>query len=175
MGAWIAEKTNGVLKPQLSPDSSTLLAILNTLYFYGGWANPFAEERTADDVFVREDGSEVMVPYLNQTEDSGTFKKGDGYTLSFLRTNNGCRVMFLLPDEGRTIDEFLESPERLRAVMGAEEDGWSNAKVIWQVPKFDFGSSYKLEAMLKNMGMERMFGDQAEFSGISSEKLLYLT
>lgn len=171
MGAWIAEKTNGVLEPQLAPDPSTLLAILNTLYFYGGWAEPFQEQNTQEDVFTLEDGSQVTVPYMNRTEMMGAFRKGEGCTLSWLGTNNNCRMVFLLPDEGKTVGDFLESPERLKTAMDVSEDAMTPGKVVWKVPKFDFGSSYRLESTLAAMGMDRMFGGNAELGGISPEPL----
>lgn len=171
MGDWIARKTSGVLAPQLNMDPSTLLAILNTLYFYGGWAEPFLEENTQEDVFTLEDGSQVTVPYLNRTEMTGAFRKGEGYTLSWLGTNNNCRMVFLLPDEGKTVGEFLDSPEKLEAALDGKEDAWIQGKVVWKVPKFDFGSSYRLESALAAMGMDRMFGGNAEFGGISPEAL----
>ena len=171
MGAWIAEKTNGVLEPQLAPDPSTLLAILNTLYFYGGWAEPFQEQNTQEDVFTLEDGGQVTVPYMNRTEMMGAFRKGEGCTLSWLGTNNNCRMVFLLPDEGKTVGEFLESPEKLETAMDVSEDAMTPGKVVWKVPKFDFGSSYRLESTLAAMGMDRMFGGNAELGGISPEPL----
>lgn len=172
MGEWISQKTRGVLAPQLEPDPATLLAIINTLYFYGGWAEPFSEEMTQEDVFYLEDGGQAVIPYLNRTQMEGAFKRGEGYTLSYLGTNNNCRMVFLLPDEDRAVGEFLESPERLRDAMEVKEEDWVSGKVIWKVPKFDFGSSYQLNDTLKAMGMERMFEGQAEFGGISPEPLM---
>ena len=172
MGEWIAEKTRGVLAPQLDIDPATLLVILNTLYFYGGWAEPFSEEMTREDVFHLENGGEVAVPYLNRTQMEGAFKRGEGYTLSYLGTNNGCRMMFLLPNEDRTVGEFLESPKRLENAMEVKEEDWVSGKVIWKVPKFEFGSSYQLRDTLKAMGMDRMFEGQAEFGGISPDPLM---
>ena len=172
MGEWIAEKTRGVLAPQLDIDPATLLVILNTLYFYGGWAEPFSEEMTREDVFHLENGGEVAVPYLNRTQMEGAFKRGEGYTLSYLGTNNGCRMMFLLPNEDRTVGEFLESRERLENAMEVKEEDWVSGKVIWKVPKFEFGSSYQLRDTLKAMGMDRMFEGQAEFGGISPDPLM---
>ena len=171
MGEWIAQKTNGVLVPQLAIDPATLLVILNTLYFYGGWVEPFSEEMTQEDVFYQEDGRQVAVPYLNRTQMEGKFKKGEGYTVSYLETNNGCRMMFLLPDEERMVKDFLESPQKLRDALEVREEDWIRGKVIWKVPKFDFGTSYSLNDTLKAMGMERMFGSQAEFGGISPETM----
>lgn len=169
MGEWIARKTNDVLQPQLNPGSETVLSILNTLYFYGSWMEPFDEEMTQEDIFTLEDEEQVTIPYLNRTEMMGSFKKGNGYTLSFLSTSNDCRMVFLLPEEGRNIEEFLETPDKLKAVMEVEE--WTQGKVTWKVPKFHFGSSYRLEDTLKVMGMERMFDSSAEFEGISWEPL----
>jgi hypothetical protein len=39
---------------------------------------------------------------MNRTEMMGAFRKGEGCTLSWLGTNNNCRMVFLLPDEGWT-------------------------------------------------------------------------
>ena len=172
MGEWISQKTRGVLSPRLEPDPATLLAILNTLYFYGGWAEPFSGEMTQEDAFYLEEGGQVVVPYLNRTQMEGAFKRGEGYTLSYLGTDNNCRMMFLLPDEDRTVGEFLESQERLGEALEVKEEDWVSGKVVWKVPKFDFGSSYQLKDTLKAMGMERMFGEQAEFGGISPDPLM---
>ena len=172
MGGWIAKKTNGVMDPQIYVNPETLLAIINTLYFYGGWADPFPREMTKEDAFHLEEGGQVTVSYLNRTQREGAFKRGDGYTLSYLNTNNGCRMVFLLPEEGRTVGEFLESPERLREAMEVKEEEWVSGKVIWKIPKFNFGSSYSLNETLKAMGMEKMFDGQAEFGGISPAPLM---
>lgn len=172
MGGWIAKKTNGVMDPQIYANPETLLAIINTLYFYGGWADPFPREMTKEDAFHLEEGGQVTVSYLNRTQREGAFKRGDGYTLSYLNTNNGCRMVFLLPEEGRTVGEFLESPERLREAMEVKEEEWVSGKVIWKIPKFNFGSSYSLNETLKAMGMEKMFDGQAEFGGISPAPLM---
>jgi len=171
MGSWIAEKTRGVLEPQLETDPETMLAILNTLYFYGAWMTPFPEEQTKPDDFTREDGSKMEVLYLNRTDMMGSFYKGDGYTVSSLPTNNRCRMVFLLPEDGRTAAEFLQEPENLRNALAVDEEKWSRGEVIWKVPKFSFGSSYQLKDALCAMGMEQMFGGQADFGGISQDPL----
>lgn len=171
MGEWIAHKTKGVLAPQITTDSGTLLTILNTLYFYGGWREPFSQEMTQEDSFTREDGGRITVPYLNRTELTGEFQKREGGTLSYLSTDNNCRMVFLLPDEGRTVGEFLESPQKLRASMELTDEDWKIGKVIWKVPKFSFGSSYPLKDTLIAMGMERMFDSEAELGDISTEPL----
>lgn len=171
MGDWISRKTNGAMNPQIVPDEDTLLAIVNTLYFYGGWITPFQEEMTKTDEFTREDGSKVSCPFLNRTEQMGSFKRGDGYLTSYLYTNNNCQMVFLLPDEGKTVEEFLESPEILQEAMSMDETKWNSGIVTWKIPKFSFGSSLDLKQALQSLGADRMFEDSAEFGAISAQPL----
>lgn len=172
IAGWISEQTNGVLKPSLNLESDTMLAIVNTLYFYGGWRTPFSEMRTADDRFTKADGSAVTVPFMNRVDTMGRFRRGDGYTVSSLHTNNDCSMVFVLPDQGRSVEEFLKTPEALEAVLAGTQEQWQSGEVTWKVPKFSFGSSMKLVELLKSMGVKNMFlPEQAEFGKISDMPL----
>lgn len=172
IGRWIAEHTEGVLTPQITMDSETMLALVNTLYFYGGWSEPFQKEFTEEDTFHLENGENVTVPFLNRMDSMGSFRKGDGYLMSAINTNNDCEMVFVLPDEDRTAAEFLENPVLLADVMSVDEQKSVRGEVVWKVPKFSFGSSFQLEQMLKGMGMEQMFEENAQFGGISSQPLM---
>ncbi len=165
IGDWISEHTNGVLSPELTMSPETLLAIVNTLYFYGGWTEPFHEGDTEDDFFYLSDGETVTVPFMYKDDLSGTGYKGDGYSFSYLVTGNNCQMIFVLPDEGKSVDDLLENSEILENAF--DDSGAGPVEVIWQIPKFSFGSSYDLERSLASLGIEKMFTDEAEFGGIS--------
>ncbi len=174
IGEWIAGQMEGVLAPemQLSPD--TVFAIINTLYFYGGWQDRFDEALTAEDRFTREDGSEVTAEFMNRTDSMRRFIKEDGYTLSALDTSNGCEVLFLLPDEGTDLAAFTGDGDRLRDIFAETDGRWKTGEVIWKIPKFSFGSSFDLEKTLRSLGMERMFDSLAAEFGDMSEDPLYV-
>lgn len=175
MGEWISLHTNGLLAPVLTVDPDTALSIINTLYFYGGWHSPFNEGATKEDSFTRKDGSVIDCLFLNKEERQGQFKKEEGCTLSYLTTNNSCQMVFLLPDEGKKIEDFLTSPEQLRELMDGEAK-WTRGRVIWKIPKFSFGSSFQLVDTMKDLGAEHIFDAQtAEFERISLEKPLYVS
>ena len=118
MGEWISEQTNGALAPTVELSPETLLSILNTLYFYGGWQDKFDENQTTEDVFYLENGGEVSVPFMNRTDPMGSFARGDGYTVSGLFTNNDGWVCEACP-EGE--DGFDYS---LRLYPEGEETGY---------------------------------------------------
>lgn len=171
IGNWISQETNGVMQPELQLPSDTMMAILNTLYFYGGWKDAFSEVETADDNFTKTDGSQVSCPFMNRVDNSGRFMKGDGCTVSALATGNDCSMVFLLPDQGRSVEEFLNTPERLETSMDTDYRKWKSGKVTWKVPKFSFGSTLQLAGLLQDMGMEKMFAPGAEFGKISGSPL----
>ena len=172
MGEWIGEQTEGVLTPRLELKPETLLAILNTLYFYGGWRDTFDEALTAEDSFTLEDGSQTEVPFMNRTDSMGSYIRGEGYTMAGLFTDHDCEMLFVLPDEGVEVQSLLEDPENMKEIFTGAPEEWTSGKIIWKVPKFSFGSSFELPEILKEMGMETMFdGAAADFSLMSDRSL----
>ncbi len=171
ISSWISRQTGGVLQPSLDLDSETMMTILNTLYFYDGWKDNFLKKKTADDNFNQSDGSKVVCAFMNRTEEFGKFRKGDGYTVSAMRTSNGCDMVFLLPDQGRSVEEILNTPELLQDAMSTDYKKWEGGEVSWKVPKFSFGSTLELSELLKAMGADKMFTKKAEFGKISKEPL----
>ena len=170
MGEWIAQKTNRILSAPVSPDPDNRISILNTLYFYGGWQSRFAKQDTREDIFTSAGGEAVPCLFLNQTIESGSFREGDGFRVSCLSTADS-QVVFLLPDEGRRAEDFLGSPELLRTVMNPEEGEWAEGEITWKIPKFSVRSSIDLVGPLQALGVERMFGEAAQFGRISQDPL----
>ena len=172
IGQWISEQTNSVLAPDLELSPDTVLAIINTLYYYGGWQFRFDESLTEEDVFFLEDGSELRTDFMNRTDTMASFIRGDGYILSGLPTNNSCEMLFLLPDKDTDIKELLSDSERLREAFSETEGRWETGEVVWKIPKFSFGSSYDLKSPLQEMGMESMFDSLiADFDNMSEDQL----
>lgn len=84
-------------------------------------------------------------------------------------------MVFLLPDEGRKIEDFLASPKQLMELMDGKSE-WSSGRVTWRVPKFSFGSSIQLADTMRQSGLEHIFDKQAaDFEQISLQKPLYIS
>lgn len=169
MGQWIKEKTNGVLEPELTKDEETVLALINTLYYYGSWKDKFPEEATKPDVFTRADGSEVTVDFMNMTVTGYPYREGDGYRASRINTGNNTSMVFVLPEEGRDLSELYATPEKLEEVLNGE---YETMKVNWKMPKFSFGSSMKLKETLEELGTKDMFLESADFGFMTDSPVL---
>lgn len=171
MENWIAEHTGGVLQPQLPRDKATLLALINTLYYYGAWEKEFPAEQTAEDVFHRADGTESQGDFMHVSLSDSRYEEGDGWraaSLGLRGDGRGDEMVFVLPDEGVSVEDLLSSPEKLGQALDLEEE---YRPVDWTVPRFAFGSSIDGNHLLESLGVTRMFTDLAEFPGISDRRL----
>jgi len=164
MGAWISEQTNGTLEYDFNPDPMQIMSILNTIYFYDQWTDRFNKDKTAQDDFYLANGDTVTCDFMNSRYGSHGFVKGDGFTRSALGLKEAGSMVFILPDEGVLIDDLLSSPEGIQALFESGES--QSGEVIWQVPKFSYGTSMKLVDAMKELGVIEAFSDTADFSGL---------
>lgn len=167
MSQWVANQTNGTLNPEFSTSTQQIMAILNTVYFKDEWTGRFLEDETAVDTFYLADGTPVECEFMNKVDSSAVFKKGEGFTSAELGLKNAGGVIFILLDEGITPQELLSSEEKVQEVFEGGER--CAGRINWQIPKFDFGSSFKLVDGLKALGVQAAFEENADFSGITDD------
>jgi serpin B len=165
MSKWVSENTNGILSPQIDIDKQQIMSILNTIYYKDQWTDRFDKDKTKPDTFYLSDGSKVQCDFMNSTDLSHGFIKGNGFTASSLDLKNGGSMIFVLPDKGVSVDSLISTPEKVASLFQNENTIFG--KVIFQVPKFSFGNSMELRDVLEGMGIKSAFRSNADFSGIT--------
>ena len=165
---WISDATNEkisqMIEPPIAPD--TIMYLINAVYFKGNWADEFNKEHTLNSLFYREDGrsEEVMMMSRNGSVEYG---QKDDFKVVRLPYENGKTAMYcILPEEGKSTNEFIEDldSEKWKIV----KDSISHTDdLILQIPRFQLEYGIKsLKGSLINLGMEDVFSDDADFSGI---------
>lgn len=160
-GEWVAEQTGGLLHPEFPVSEDQILSILNTIYLKDEWETQFHEGSVETAPFRLTDGSSKDAEFLRGSR-SGMAAQGDGFTRASLALAWNGEVVFILPDEGVSPEELMAGPERLGEVLGGGEE--FDADVIWKLPKFSFSMEETLTDMVMGMGVEKAFGDEADFS-----------
>lgn len=171
---WVSDQTEGRIKdliPQGLINRLTRLVLTNAIYFNAAWQYPFDEDMTQDGTFYLLDGDEVTVPMMRQTESFG-YAEGDGYQAVELAYDGGeLSMVILLPRAGQfkafegTIDARL-----VNAIVKALEP----RQVVLTMPKFEFESSFSLKETLTGMGMPVVFSEDADFSGMTGYRDLFI-
>lgn len=165
MSDWISKNTNGILAPKVDLDKEQLMSIINTIYYKDQWVDKFEEKETKPDTFYLKNGQEVKCDFMNSSYVTHSFTRGEGYTSSALGLKNSGSMVFVLPDKDVSIDSLLKSPEKAAKLF--EEENSIHGKVIFQIPKFSFGSSLSLKEALNSLGIKEAFKNNADFSGIT--------
>ena len=167
IAAWIREKTREKVKisdDAMEFDADTLAVLINTVYLKDGWRTPFDENLTEKGTFYGPDG-ERQAEYMRRTDAGGTVVRGDGYLRCALALREAGTMVFVLPDEGVSLDSLLGSPEGIRALLTGGEESVADISIL--LPKFSFQDRTDLEETLMGLGVRTCFSGGADFSAMT--------
>ncbi|MFO7918766.1 MAG: serpin family protein [Anaerolineae bacterium] len=171
---WVAEETEERIEdllPKNAIDRSTVLVLTNAIYFNAAWQHPFQEEQTEDGTFYLRDGEEVTVPMMNQTE-SFAYGEGEGYqALELPYEDEELSMVILLPKEGG-FEEFEGTLDagRVEAIV----QDMTRTSVNITMPKFSHEWDTSLKETLSALGMPVAFSSDADFSGMTGSRGLFI-
>jgi len=172
---WVSEKTEGKIEELIARGAitpGTRLVLTNAIYFNAAWAEPFEEEQTEDGAFRLLDGGEVTVPMMRQTTSFG-YAESQGYqAIELPYDGRELSMVILLPEDG----EF----EAFEAALDAEEmaaivDDLAYEQVNLTMPSFEFSSGFGLKDALMALGMPKAFSGEADFSGMTGSRGLFIS
>lgn len=176
--SWLNEQTGGLLREQVdglqfSPE--TVFALASTVCFCAKWESEFSEAFTEDGVFHGTDG-DVPCAYMCQSG-TGTYYWGEQFGAICRRFEMGGTMWFLLPDEGKTVDDLLADAEVLDFILANGK--WENCKdltVHQRIVKFDVSSQLDLSDGLQALGVTDVFdGADSDFSPMTDMDGLFLS
>ncbi|NIN69814.1 MAG: serpin family protein [Anaerolineae bacterium] len=171
---WVSEQTEGRIEdliPRGVIDALTRLVLTNAIYFNAAWSEPFWPELTEDGTFYLLDGGEVTVPMMRQTASFG-YAESEGYeAVELLYDGWQLSMVILLPEAGGF--EPFESSLRAEWVDAVLTD-LAPRQVALTMPRFEFDSGFSLGHALAEMGMPVAFSAEADFSGMTGSRELFI-
>ncbi len=179
INSWVADNTNNKITdliPQGALDENTRLVLTNAVYFKGTWAKAFNKEDTYQDNFRTAGGDNVDVQMMQRTDDKSVFGYAETQDMQILDmpySGGNISMMILLPKQDSqlsTLEQTLTSGK----LMGWESD-LKDQRVEVYIPKFKFDTEYLMAKDLQDMGMKAAFSPDADFSGMSGQKDLYIS
>ena len=160
---WMRNQTGGLLKKrtgrvELPPDDQ-LLVMASTVYFQSKWADEFNASNNEKAVFHTA-GGDVEATFMNKKEYHMNYYWGADCGAVQMYLENGSSMWFILPDEGKTVDDVLVSREYLTMITqsySSEDEGRKWMKVNLSVPQFDVSAGIDLKPGLQKVGLRRVF------------------
>ena len=169
---WCARNTGDKIKSIVEqiPDEA-MLYLINAVYFKGVWASKFDPELTRKETFHPADGATRQVDMMRQTSNFNYSTDENVARIELPYGNKAFTMILMLPHEGKTIDNALNSltNESLRGML----DNAQSFNVRLLLPRFKLECKYALEEKtLPAMGMKTPFSPvTADFGGISDVRL----
>lgn len=173
---WVEQQTHDKITDLIAPgvlSAVTRLVLTNAIYFKGAWEHEFWENATETAPFHVSRQQDVRSPLMHQVEDLPYAETDLAQIVALPYAGGDLSLVVLLP---KAIDGF----ERLEAELTAENvERWTSdlreRKVQLWLPKFKTTSEFSLGETLDSLGMTLAFSEQADLSGISASKDLFIS
>ncbi|XP_037825430.1 serine protease inhibitor 42Dd isoform X1 [Lucilia sericata] len=179
INSWVENKTNGKITNLVTPgnfNALTRLVLLNALHFKGDWEKKFDESHTQEDDFWIAEEQAVKVNYMNQKAKFGYgyFEELNCQALEMPYKDSDLSMFVLLPNEREGLKDLAEKLQDINLVDLADQ--MNTEEVVVKFPKFKVDYSVELCNVLKELGITKAFGGEANFSNIlESPEDLYVS
>jgi serpin B len=175
INGWVEEKTANKIRDLIPAgvlDNLTRMVLVNAIYFKGDWAAKFDPQLTREGSFWVKPDQETKAQMMTCRHTFRIAEFDDLQLLELPYAGGSLSMLVILPLEvdGLMGVELSLTPERLKKWSGSLRE--SEMKII--LPRFEMSHLFRLDAMLKVLGMEDAFSTQADFSGMDGSRELYI-
>ncbi|MCP4395473.1 MAG: serpin family protein [Alphaproteobacteria bacterium] len=176
---WIAELTNNKIKNIITPEDisdGAPMVLVNTLYFKGRWAEEFEIDCNKHENFSITYGvkapKKVPVNMMKLKKSLPYTQTKDLEVLRIPHDKSSIEMAIFLPKKPDGLKDLEEkiTPDMVDNLINKTQPYAVNVSM----PAFRIDNSYQLTKILSDMGLKSPFNKEADFSGISSKKGLYI-
>ncbi|KAM6392819.1 alpha-1-antiproteinase-like [Pluvialis apricaria] len=168
------EKTKGKIPELIGHlDPSTVLVLVNYIYFKAAWQNFFDPLRTYEDDFFVNTNESVRV---NMMQRDGSYDSYYDQDLSCevleLPYKGTARALLILPDDGKMaqVEDALS-----KETICKWDSKLETRRLDLQLPKISISGSYDVKNLFMEMGITEVFSSNADLSGISGSHNLQVS
>jgi len=176
---FIEEQTNNKIKdliPEGFLNAMTRLVLTNAVYFKGIWKWQFDRSNTFEGDFKITPDNIVKTEMMNMEpdEDKAKFNYADTGDLQILELpyrGDKISMLLLLPAENLDAIEPTLTTEKLNKYKSQMKE--TKLDLI-SLPKFELDTKYFMKNTLSALGMPTAFSQNADFSGMTGNKDLFI-
>jgi len=156
-------------------DEMTRLVLTNAIYFKGIWEWEFDKADTRDGIFRISPTNTVEIPMMSMNPEDAKFNYAETEDLQILELpykGDKISMLILLPTENLDAIESTLTAEKLNEYKSQMKETKMDSISL---PKFEFDTKYFMKNILISLGMPIAFSDDADFSGMTGKKDLYIS
>jgi len=178
INSFIGEQTNNKIKDLIPTgflNAMTRLVLTNAIYFKGTWQWEFDTSDTREEDFKITPDNIVKTTMMNMDPDKARFNyadTGDVQILELPYKGDEISMLVLLPTENLDAIEPNLTAEKLNEYKAQMKETKLDSISL---PKFEFDTKYFMKDTLSALGMPTAFSSDADFSGMTGKKDLFIS
>jgi len=164
---WVEQKTENKIKDFIEKgvlDESTVIVLVNAIYFYAKWKFQFDEHNTFADNFYDIYKNTTQTDFMHSVLSIDYYNNQELAAISIPYEHNEASLIIVLPDDFISFVYKMDNNYFEKILSGFQK-----RKVNLSIPKFKQQSNYDLIEYFRNMGLVHLFSN-ADLSGISGTK-----
>ncbi|KAH8313587.1 hypothetical protein KR067_008407 [Drosophila pandora] len=153
-----------------SAGSKSKMLLFNGLYYRGSWANPFYQLRDGSDEFffmTNEDAMKAPMMHARGKFQVAELPKLKAKVLSLPYETSRYSLCIVLPDETEGLSDVIDQLET--SDFQQAHKSFQLKEMHVSLPKFQVEETSRSEAMLKQMGLNKLFSRTEAQLGLLSE------
>ncbi len=177
INSFIGEQTNNKIKDLIPAgflNAMTRLVLTNAIYFKGVWEWEFDKSDTREEEFKITPTNIVKTPMMYMDPDKARFNYADTEDLQILELpykGEKISMLVLLPTENLDSIESSLTAEKLNEYKFQMKETKLDSIAL---PKFELDTKYFMKDTLSALGMQTAFSGNADFSGMTGKKDLFI-
>ncbi len=173
---WVEKMTRGKIEKLIQPsalNAQTRLVLVNAIYFYGEWMDPFSDKATKEEAFYVNANKTVEAPLMMRMGNYYYMENKLLQAIELPYKGNVLSMVLILPKEKGGLDKV----EQALSVSLLKEiyKGLWQTRVMVYVPHFKARSRMQLVDVLKRLGMDKAFSMDADFSKMTGKPDLFIS
>lgn len=170
---WCNEKTHGKINKIINEiNPQDVMILLNGIYFNALWKIPFDKKNNSEKNFFNFNKEEKKVEFMSIQEEF-KFYDDEEIEVVFLKyKKESLNAIIILPNKEINLNNYIENftKEKLNEIILNSKD----KKIVLNLPKFEINYETELKSYLNNLGINQAFNLNANFTGISQEKNIFI-
>ena len=166
---WVEDQTQGKIKDLISQiKDSDVMFLINAIYYKANWQYQFDPDKTREAPFYLAGQASTPVSMMSNEGSKVNYNYKDGLQVIELPYGNGqFSMVVLLPQDQNTVASLMDG-----LTLGQLNDWLDQTDTLTthlMLPKFKTEFKLNLSDVLKGMGMELPFTQDANFGGFFNE------
>ncbi|MBU3895763.1 serpin family protein [Patescibacteria group bacterium] len=178
INSFIEEQTNNKIEDLIPAgllNSMTRLVLTNAIYFKGTWEWEFDKSNAREEDFKITPDNVVKTPMMFMNPEKTSFNYADTEDLQILELpykGDEISMLILLPTENLNTIESSLTVEKINEYKAQMKETKLDSISL---PKFEFDTKYFMTDTLGNLGMPTAFSGNADFSGMTGGRDLFIS